>query len=346
MINWLKNIFNVCLTVAAVLILIGFGCYFTKTTFNPVIIGFFLAGLWALKRIVPKESIKSLVYYATVYVVVAGTAYIYGENTLLGMYKDWAVLSGTHLGFVRIFMPLIVLTAGSIFLSATATSKTFTRGIVIICTGLAVLGLLLYGLVGALDKFLLVKKTETVEGLDRDRINTLRGLGNYALIINGNAKVYNEIKQGGIYVYPAATEKIEVGKKYPVYDLNKIGEDGRQKLIQIWMPDANGDYNNNSVIRWVRIDDIYITKKEKSPYPPLGTSKDFKFTRKGEYRDVEFQYARKLTITVTGAPARLILGGGASMDFPSGTHTYEVWAGKIMKFKSLGRTRVQFKERG
>lgn len=245
--------------------------YFGGVTANWGVITFAFAGFWVWQRFGSKlkpmtDVIGSALWYFGTFVVALLTAYTFGASTLLGIYDDWSDYQGSLWGFIRVFTPILTLIIASIMISSVApTPKSFSKKFVIACNILAVFGLLLYGLVEPLDKWLAAKKSELAQKFNLGRLKVSRNMGLVAEITSNNVKIYQQNKDDE-RKFDEYGSDIKQGDEMPlVNSLDQTLNDGPHKMIEVYLP-ANEDYKTKeftgrSKTAWVRLDEINIKNK-------------------------------------------------------------------------------------
>lgn len=267
--NKLKSWFSVASVwdiAGVVATLLSFACvmsYFGGVTANWGIITFAIAGFWVWQKFSSKikpitDMVGSVLWYVGTFAVALLTVYTFGASTLLGMYEDWATHQGSIWGFIRVFAPIITLVIGSIMIASVATKpRSFSKKLVIACSILTSFGLMLYGLVGPFDKWLAAKKLEQAQKFDLDRLKIDKSMGLVAEITGEYIKVYKKIK-GDYFDYLSS---VKVNNLPLADDLDKTLKDGPHKMIQVYLPDKNGEFTQYSSKAWVRHDEVDIKNK-------------------------------------------------------------------------------------
>lgn len=263
----LIGIFATLLSVACIM------SYFGGITANWAVIVFAISGFWIWQKFNPQvktttEIVGSFLWYIGTFAVILLTAYTFGASTLLGMYENWADYNRSVWGFIRVFAPIIALVVGSIMFASIATKpKSFSKKLVVMCSILSCIGLLLYEIVEPLDKWLNIKKIEQAQGFNLDRLRVDKSLGLVAEITSQNAKVYQN-KNDERYFDAHQNFRVKQGDSFPlVSGLDKTLSDGPYKMIQVYLPDVNGQLTGRSDTAWVRLDEVAINNK---PMPGKG----------------------------------------------------------------------------
>jgi uncharacterized membrane protein len=288
------NIFNIIGVIIALIILISFACWHSGISANWTVIGYYGAGLWALIFLKRRSFFQAttnrisqvtgnLIWYTATYVVVILFAFTIGQETLLGMYSDWAEHSRSLWGFIRIFAPIIILTVGSMMVASQGTGKTFSKRLIQFIMVITVIALLMHGLVSSLDKWTNVQKQEWAERLDRDRLRTLKHFGNYAEP-KKRVAYYQEKSKNRMYTKEGVLQK---EKRYPVVSMDDIRRDGPARLIQVYLPDDAGQFSSRSRKRWVRLSSIDIVgKKPRQEVVSFHSLRGWKLTEGGLIADL------------------------------------------------------------
>lgn len=339
---------------------ISFACimsYFGGVTANWGIITFAIAGFWAWQRFASKiqttaDIIGSALWYFGVFAVALLTAYTFGANTLLGMYEDWSIYQGSLWGFIRVFAPILTLVIASIMISLVApTPRSFSKKFVVACNILAVFGLLLYGLVESLDRWMAARKLELAQEFDLDRFKIDKSLGLVAEITDRKVKIYRKIKGG---YFQRFRYQINTNIQLPlVDDLSKALNDGPHKMIQVYLPDQNGQFTQYSSKVWVRLDEVNIKNKPLQlngfTDQPLEDGKvhDITFHTDEIVRVLDnFRIGQK--IIISGAPEGELKWPNKSnmaqlLNVPQGTMlTNQEQTSLLLKYKNGGKITIKF----
>lgn len=305
--SWSK-IWNIAGVVALLLSFASIMSYFGGITANWGVITFAIAGLWLYQRFGSPvaKTVGSVTWYIAAFTVYLLTAFTFGSSTLLGMYDNWADYSRSIWGFIRIFAPIISLIIGSIMIASVATTpKALTKKLTVFCMILVCFGLFLYELVEPFDKWMATEKLEQAQSLNKNRLATAKGLGMVAEIIGENIKVYQNIGDKRYFdEYPS----FKANRGMPLPLVNGLGEvlnDGPHKMVQVYLPDKNGQFTGRSETAWVRLDDVSVKNKpllEKGfDDQPLENGNVRKITFTGDERCVVLEsWPKGKTIVISG----------------------------------------------
>lgn len=271
------SVWNIAGAIATLLSFASIMSYFGGVTANWGIITFAIAGFWIWQKFnqqvkTATEIAGSFLWYIGTFAVILLTAYTFGASTLLGMYENWADYNMSFWGFVRVFAPILALVIGSIMIASVAAKpKNFSKKLVVLCSILSCFGLLLYEIVGPLDKWLNIKKIEQAQDFNLGRLKIDKRLGLVAEITSDNVKVYQQ-NEDDDSKFDKYNSGIKQGDELPLANgLDQTLNDGPHKMIEVYLP-VDEDYKNKnftsrSKTAWVRLDEVNINNK---PMPGNG----------------------------------------------------------------------------
>ncbi len=274
----MNQIWRMIKFMVALFIIISISSYFMGITANWTMIGYFFAGMWALSYLLSTQKrhtqkifgvTKEIIWYSGCFLTVFFLVIIFGENSLLGMYKDWSIYERSLWGFCRIFAPVIVLTITSVWMAYESNTKTFSKLILRLGLILSAVALMFHGQIQSLDRYTSVLKLRIVKKYDAKTINAIKDTNLYITVKNSKTYCYNEIQKNSEY---KRREMLIYGQKYPVFRIEEKRKDGPQDLIRIWLPDVNNEFSGKSNKAWVRIREV---RAINSP-PPIKRKKVYR----------------------------------------------------------------------
>lgn len=208
---------------------------------------------------------------------------------------------------------------------------------------------MLYGIVEPLDKWLAVKKLEQAQKFNFDRLKIDKSMGLIVEIITKNTRVYKKVK-GGYFV---SLPFVRVDNLPLADGLDKTLKDGPHKMIQVYLPDDNGDFTQYSLRAWVRLDDVAIKNKPLQfkgfTDQPLEDGQVHKITfYTDEIVSVLDNFKIGQKIIISGAPEGELKWPNKSntaqlLNVPQGTiFTNQEQNSLLLKYKEGGKITIKF----
>jgi len=263
-----KKFWNGVLTVAAIFIVYGLVIYsfFPDNNYHWGLVGFYLAGAWAVRRLAkkfkPEQSpLGDIAWYTGIFSLVMLAALSFPKTLLEDAYYNWVDYNRTFFGAIRVFAPWIGITLGAVMLSATAKEKRkISRRVAVFVTFLLVGVSLLGNIKDDLDSLLAAKLHYNGQNAEKESIRLLTKLGSHVRVMKEDgikAYAYNE----KTHLFDP-TADLEEGKLYPRYIKKRERKDGSYQMINIFLPDPNGEFTARAKEAWVRLEDVRVETKE------------------------------------------------------------------------------------